>query len=52
VNEDYIRTRAFFLYEHRMRHGLPGSALHDWLEAEVIEQRQNWHRHRPQYDAR
>jgi hypothetical protein len=32
-SEEEIRTRAYFISEHRRRFGLPGDAESDWLEA-------------------
>ncbi|MCW5756806.1 MAG: DUF2934 domain-containing protein [Phycisphaeraceae bacterium] len=34
VREQEIRTRAYYLYEERVRAGSHGDALSDWLRAE------------------
>jgi hypothetical protein len=31
--DDDVRIRAYFISEHRTRHGIPGSSADDWLEA-------------------
>ncbi len=33
ISEEEIRVRAYFIAEHRMREGRPGSSDNDWLEA-------------------
>ena len=33
VSDEAIRTRAYFIAEHRERLSLPGNAHSDWLEA-------------------
>jgi|GEM_PF-3165136 len=32
--EARIRARAFEIFQHRMRCGIPGDAVSDWLQAE------------------
>jgi hypothetical protein len=41
---DQIQLRAYFIAEHRLRHGAPGDHHSDWLEARrqlMIEARRN-----------
>jgi hypothetical protein len=34
TSEDDIRVRAYAIFQTRMRDGLPGNAMSDWLQAE------------------
>jgi len=33
ISDDEIRIRAYFISQHRMKEGRPGSSADDWLEA-------------------
>lgn len=34
VSQEEVGLRAYFIAEHRQRHGLPGDEVSDWVEAE------------------
>ncbi len=33
ISDEQIRTRAYFIAEGRLKHGVAGDSDHDWLEA-------------------